>query len=706
MLSPTDSLVLKNDRLRVEFDPQTGALRHVSCPSVAWTVFQREKLAQSFRLVIPLPDRLLNIFDGSKQHLSSAEMDQDGRCLRLTWNGVQSEHGGWMDIILRAVVQLTTSGLSFDLEIENHAQYPVESCAYPYLGELCPPSTSHTLTRANISYDNLIQKPLYPQFSNERGYWGTEFPIQMAATPETPFVLVLANGSETASAHGIYIGCHDTTTAERVEFTFRLLPGYGKVGFVPEEEDIAGQPVHIECYAEHLSFIQPGESKKLLPVVMQPFTGDWHAGVEEYKTWRATWMRRPDLPDWVRQVHAWQQIQMTSWGDTLNLRYEDLPDYTRDCNANGVFAIQLVGWTLYGQDGRLPIHDSDPRLGSREDLKNAIQQMQAQGVRVILYEKYTCADIGTAIYKETVEPLASRDIFGNPHAHEGWRYDTPAHLSGVNIRPYVWMCMNSSAWQDLALAEIEKSLELQPNGILLDESMWHGTNGFYCFDSSHGHSIPAYNFHGDAKFEAKLCGLLDRINPELLLAGEGPYDLQNCSYGLSYHRAGEGHIPVIRYIDPYLPMMNWVIGHDDREGINRCLLYRYIISYEPRHFRGRLSEFPKTLAYGVMVDNLRRKYKEYLWDAEYCDTLGASVLVHDKPHPLFTVFRQPETNQRAVVVVNHNAEEIVARIVLDGTGTDLYWVSPELPEPTATTGQVTIPSRSVVVVLEAPPAIL
>ena len=33
--------------------------------------------------------------------------------------------------------------------------------------------------------------------------------------------------------------------------------------------------------------------------------------------------------------------------------------------------------------------------------------------------------------------------------------------------------------------------------------------------------------------------------------------------------------------------MTAVTGFDDRNMINQCLLYRYIISYEPYNFKGR-----------------------------------------------------------------------------------------------------------------------
>jgi hypothetical protein len=59
--------------------------------------------------------------------------------------------------------------------------------------------------------------------------------------------------------------------------------------------------------------------------------------------------------------------------------------------------------------------------------------------------------------------------------------------------------------------------------------------------------------------------------------------------------------------------------------LNLILLNRYIISYEPFYFKGHISEFPLTLAYGKKIDALRQKYKAWIWDAEFKDILGATV---------------------------------------------------------------------------------
>lgn len=122
-------------------------------------------------------------------------------------------------------------------------------------------------------------------------------------------------------------------------------------------------------------------------------------------------------------------------------------------------------------------------------------------------------------------------------------------------------------------------------------------------------------------------------------------------YPISYFRISDSSTPVERYIDPQASLMVAVTGFDDREKLNLILLDRYIISYEPYNFKGHVTDFPLTLEYGKKIDALRQRYREYLWDAEFRDTVGATVTA-DGSHR-YSVF-VTKNGKRAVVVVNQS----------------------------------------------------
>jgi hypothetical protein len=144
-----------------------------------------------------------------------------------------------------------------------------------------------------------------------------------------------------------------------------------------------------------------------------------------------------------------------------------------------------------------------------------------------------------------------------------------------------------------------------------------------------------------------------------------------------------------------------VQGFNDRDKLNLCLLYRYIISYEPYNFKGRPEDYPLTLEYGKKIDALRRKYAEYLWHTECRDTIGASVTSDGKSHSLYSVFVNPESGKRAIAIANQDPKKkIQASVQVEGKCGNFMIVTPEKPEPTPFKSEVAIPPRSAAVLLE------
>ena len=189
----------------------------------------------------------------------------------------------------------------------------------------------------------------------------------------------------------------------------------------------------------------------------------------------------------------------------------------------------------------------------------------------------------------------------------------------------------------------------------------------------------------------------DKVDPDFIFAGEAPSEWLLQQYPVSYFRIDNNSRPVCRYIDSHAPLMAAATGMDDREMLNLILLNRYIISYEPFNFKGHVTDFPLTLEYGKKIDALRRKYRAFLWDAEFRDTLGAAVTSDGRHrHSVFVA----SGGKRAVVVINQEYRKtITAKVDLPNSGS-LVVATPEQLESQPTSGTLTIPPRSVAVVME------
>lgn len=157
--------------------------------------------------------------------------------------------------------------------------------------------------------------------------------------------------------------------------------------------------------------------------------------------------------------------------------------------------------------------------------------------------------------------------------------------------------------------------------------------------------------------------------------------------------------PICQYLDgPDCLLLAGVSGFDDREQLNAILLHRYVIQYEPFLYKGHLRDFPLTLAYGKKIDALRRKYKEFLWDGAFRDTMGVDVSGNGALR--YSVF-MAASGKRAVVVINQEFEkEMTVKVNLPNPGT-LVVATPENPDSVPTTGTLRIPARSAAVVMES-----
>jgi len=604
-------LVLENELLKAEFDRKTGRFVSLVSKKTGWQIQGRAYLSRSFRLAVPMPGRKDNCVYGERQVLKNIELSGDQQRITFTWSNLTSDCGQELDIEFQGTVGLASDGLEFTASVRNRSPFTVEAVYWPYLGDVRVPEKQNVLNWMYFDYGGGMNTGfLFPYFRSNKGYWGVDYPIQTYNTQYSHFGL-LGNDTE-----GLYVGYHDTTDNQLVNFTFELKPGYEYAermdwGTVPAGDSISGKPVHIEYSCVHFAYANPNETVQLSPVILQPYVGDWHAGADQYKVWRKTWTRSLPCPPWAREVHSWMQYHINSSEDYPRCSYKDLVKLGKECAEHGVKAIQLTGWNLGGQDRGNPSHDTDPRLGTWDDLKYAIEENRKIGIHMVLFTKFTWADESQPWFRHELIKYAAKDPYGNYYKQQGYQYQTAVQLAGINTRPLVPMCPLSQSWRVIANTEFRKTIELGAAGMLYDECQHHGPC-FYCFDPGHGHNVPSNVFSGDILLEDGFREIARQMNPEYLFAGESCRDLQLRSYNISYFRIGRNYKPMHRYVAPEANMMIAVIGHNDRNTINQALLYRFIISYEPRYFKGHLNEFPLTIEYGQKVDALREKYSDYL----------------------------------------------------------------------------------------------
>lgn len=658
-------VVLEDDQLLAAFDSDSGALTRLENKTTHWAVEQQPELGISFQLNALLPDNRDNLVLGREQHAVEVKKVSDNE-VRFQWKDLASERGDVLPMTLTATVTLTNGALTFAATLENDSPLMVESIDYPCLGNLSGAPDGAPLMVRHMWYGNLPSQEI------------SHNPTVMSR--QSLFCLIQS------PKEGLYVEMHDPTQPYLLKF------GFGRRGAV----ESGNNPGHEEFRTTHVAYVHPKSTVTLAPVVMHFYSGDWHAGVDLYKAWRATWFKQPHLPAWIQDVNSWQQLQIDSPEQDYRVPYTNLISYAQQCADNGVSAIQLVGWNHWGQDGGDPAQDIEPGLGTWQQLHDFIAQSQAKGVKIILFAKLNWADLTMPWYTNELYKYQCEDPDGNRYEQGGYSYFTPTQLAGIGVHRRAVMDFQDPAYRDVATKEFEKILALGSEGWLWDE-ICHHAGVLYNYAPGHGYNPPGYVYGGNLPLARQLRAAADKVNPDFLFAGEWPEDWLQQYFPCPYFRINLDSTPVDRYINSQAPLVVAATGFDDREMLNLCLLDRYIIEYEPYNFKGYLEDFPLTLAYGKKIDALRRKYKEYLWDATFRDTLGASVTADGNSR--YSVF-VAAPGKRAVVVDNMElSKAITARVELPNPG-KLVMATPEQPDARPTDGTLTIPARSAAVVME------
>ncbi len=196
--------------------------------------------------------------------------------------------------------------LSFTGSLVNRSSLTIETLDYPYFGDLNSPARDIPMYAERLWVGALNAEEIYPRFTNGKGYWGVLYPTKTIDSNQSQFCLIRTPDQ------GFYAGMHDPGIRYLLQFTFEQHPGTVDwvVNNAPRQDEISGLPVHLEFRACHFLFTHPGGEVPLAPVVLHPYSGDWHSGLDVYKQWRATWFGAPHTAAWALDVHSWLQLQI------------------------------------------------------------------------------------------------------------------------------------------------------------------------------------------------------------------------------------------------------------------------------------------------------------------------------------------------------------------------------------------------------------
>ena len=706
--------ILENGNVRLEIDKDTGVIRGLKNLETGWEVIANPKSGEIMRLLVPVPGYRNNKVISSLQQPKHIEQ-KGSDALVINWEGLEGDKSGFLDIYLRLEITLRGNQIYFRAEMENRSPYTIEELWIPYLVGLDRPGGESNMYFLTMNMQGgatipILGEPInfmdeFPKWPFSAGYWGVDYPTFIVPYPSpaciAPFC-IWNNGKQ-----GMVCIVGDENAINAVAFYVDLRPGLEDSMYWqrPYAREIGGWPVGYTFSPVRLPFLRPGERAVFAPVILSLFRGDWHAGVDIYRAWRNKWFNKKPAPRWTDEVDAWLTLHINSPEDCCRYRFPQLVEICKEAKENGVGALQLIGWNTGGQDRGLPAHDPDPRLGTRKEFVEALRAIEQMGVKVLLFSKFLWADRTTEQFKEELYRYAVRDIYGNYRCFEGYAYQTISQLLKETTRELVPMCHACKGYQEICLQEMEKIINYGTSGTLCDEAE-AGHGRLLCFAEDHGHKPGLCHVQGSLEIARLFYELIQKKNPDFALAGEGPEDYFCQYYSITYVRSWSPlYLPVQRYLDNRMKIATCVTGWNDRNMINQCLLYGYIINYEPFNFKGRVTDFPDTLEYGKRAQAFRRRLWNYIWQGKFLDTTGALVLTdRDEPHPWYSVFEGREDQKPCLLIANFSKEERTVSFSFTKDGEVLKYrsfsvYSVEDGTRSLQDNKIALPARSIVAVL-------
>lgn len=172
-------LILEDPTVRAVFDAKTGAWIDFQYKPTGWKIQKRTELGQSFRAYAAWKDRLFNPVSGLVCRLCRATVDTSGQQISFEWDTLRTSAGIELAVSLSTLVRLEQGRLTFSGRLSNASDATITTFSWPVLGDLAPPDSADFLYRENLDYGTMKRTPLWPQTANERGYYGTNYPMQI-----------------------------------------------------------------------------------------------------------------------------------------------------------------------------------------------------------------------------------------------------------------------------------------------------------------------------------------------------------------------------------------------------------------------------------------------------------------------------------------------------------------------------------------------
>jgi hypothetical protein len=651
-------VVVNNGTVGVEIDGEYGRIVSLRHTVLDIEVIGDRRLAENFRLLVPLPSAGSHYIHGRDQRLS--EIDADDAGCRLTWRGLHSEHGDF-DITVTQTIRLTGDDVTFQTELINNSSFGIEEVSAAMLGGM-----GNVAERADwrIHFADHGGKgqewPCYDTFPGS--YLGPAMPVWVRMYPggmSMPWVDIY----HPAAGKGFYLGNHDPEVRQSIlwaELTPCTTHGgpRGDGQYWPDPRHLDGEPAGLAMAWNSMPFVPPGGSWQGPPVVLHFHEGTWWAAAEYFRSWFDTQAPVTERGGWLSDADAWQSTIISYPDGTIGYRFRDLPRLARQARDAGIRVLQIDGWDTGGIDRDYPDYSPDPRLGTADELREALAECSRLGVYVMLFANLQWVSTDTDWYAAELHRYAVRDPHGSVRNGMGWDYNSTLGLLGQTVHRMVMANPSRPEFQRIILGQLANVVRLGAPGTQLDKLL-----GMNEIDYAPDNPQPR-----DAAIPAGVLQTLRRFRDEarqahqdFCIASEAHWDRAVPFIEASYSRFfTTDHLPTFAAAFPEYRQSCCITGDFDYGLVNNCLRFGHVINVEARCLHGAISDVPHLGRYVAEALRVRGSLRDRIWDSRLIDP--AQACVHGAPPVLYSMHRGTHSGLYTLVLNHFDLVSLAVRI--------------------------------------------
>jgi len=688
------SVLVGNGKVRLEIEPEHGRIISLRHSGLDIELIGEPRLAENFRILLPLPGRRGHYIRGAAQRLADAQVTGDS--CRLIWRGLSSEHG-WFDIEITQSIRLDGDDVIVQTEAVNRCPHEIEEVSSVVLAGLANTAERDDWRIHYAGGGGQGQEwDIYDTFPGS--YLGPAKPVWAAMYP-TGMSMPWAEIYHAKADKGFYFGNHDPQARHSVlwaEFTPCTTHGgpKGSGQYWPDPADLDGEPSGLSLAWVSLPFLAPGHSWAGPPVTIHFHRGGWWEAARHFRAWSDTLRPIDKAGNWLAEEDAWQSTIISYPDGTVRYRFSDLPKMAMEARDAGINVLQIDGWDIGGIDRDYPQYTPDPRLGTWEELVSAVAECQGLGVKVMLFTNLQWVNVETDWYERELHRYVVRDPDGHIRGGMGWEYNTTLGLLGQTVKRMVMVNPGRPEFKRVILDQLQNVARLGAAGTQIDK---FGALGDVDFSADNplprGDGVPAGTLAALAEFYQQARQEL----PGFCIASEAHWDRIVPYVDASYSRFfTNDHLPTFGVAFPEYRQSCCITGDYDYGLVNNCLRYGHIINVEAECLHGTAADAPHLSAYVAEALRLRRSLKHRIWHSRLADPGRETVR---GPEGL-RVSRHIGRGGEETFVLNHfEPQPMTAEVAPFGGSRRATLYQPfEEPAGVALPATVTVPAKRFVIV--------